>query len=308
MDNHSFSSNFSIVDIPYYTNLTSVFSNSIYSFSSLDSMMLFKNTGNHLERESAIQRLPNGQYEGIPLFQCQLKKDKSFFLCNNECNNLIIFKYIVIPTDYSEEEQKALKDTYLQNREYKFVCENSYHKIGIYKIVYSEIKNKTAVFSITNDREYTLKFRQDMIKMVFKYYNDYVEVDNGQFGKSRWIYNDNIGNIIIDGFFINDNYKLVQQDGTVSCEYDNTDRSNKWITYTKSEKMGVLRIQDSINPPSFSLEKNIKSHNNCFFDDFNEKIICMTFVLITYKKYKDQETRRKHRRLYNNTTGMPHSF
>lgn len=308
MDNHSFPNNFSIVDIPYYTNLTSVFSNSIYSFSSVESMMLFKNTGNRLKKESSIQRLLNGQYDGIPLFQCQLKKDKSFFLFNNECNNLIIYKYIVIPTDSSEEELNALKDTYLKNREYKFVCENSFHKISIYKIVYSEIKNKTAVLAISNDREYTLKFRQNLIKMVFKYYNDYVEVDNGQFPKSRWIYNDNIGNIIIDGFFINDNYKLVQQDGSVSCEYDNTDRSNKWITYTKSEKMGVLRIQDSINPPSLSSNMPIKYHNNSFFDDFNEKIMCMTFVLITFKKYKNQEIRRKHRRLNNNIGGMPYPF
>ena len=287
--------NVTVNNIPFYTNLTSIFSKSTYTFSSLESMELFKKTGNKLHKPSSIQRLGDFQYIGIPLFQCQLKKDASY-LISKESSNLIIYKYIVLPLDENNGKRQQMMTKYLDNREYKFICNNDEHRISLYKVVYSEIKNKMALFSFSTSRTYTLKFRNDHISMAFKNFHDYIEVENTVFPNAKWIYNDNVGNVIVDGFFINNNYKLISNDGLIVCEFDNTERSNKWITYTKSEYMGLLKLVNSIKPS----DGKVPYHDNNFLNDFNEKIICMTFVLIAHKRFKkNDESKRGSRNGFN---------
>ncbi|OBA28179.1 hypothetical protein HANVADRAFT_51516 [Hanseniaspora valbyensis NRRL Y-1626] len=283
--------NVTVNNIPFYTNLTSIFSDSTYTFSSLESMKLFKKTGNKLHKSSSIQRLDDFKYIGIPLFQCQLKKDASYLL-SKERSNLIIYKYIVLPFDENNDKRQQMMAEHLDNREYKFICNNEEHNISIYKVVFSEIKNEMALLSLSTSRTYTLKFRNDHIVMTFKNFHDYIEVENSVFPNAKWIYNDNVGNVIVDGFFINNNYKLISNDKLIVCEFDNTERSNKWITYTKSEYMGLLKLVNSIKPSN----GKVQYHDNNFLNDFNEKIICMTFVLIAHKRFKKYEERKRRSR------------
>ncbi|KAL6930235.1 hypothetical protein ACO0SA_001650 [Hanseniaspora valbyensis] len=297
-ETNSIGEDFAITDIPFYTNLTSIFHNSIYTFSSIESMELFKKSGNKMDKPGAVQRQTNFQYIGIPLFQCQLKKDPSFLL-KRERSNLIIYKYIILPIDENNGERQQMMAEHLDNREYKFICNNEEHNISIYKVVFSEIKNEMALLSLSTHRKYTLKFRNDNILMTFKSYDDYVEVDNSLFQNAKWIYHDNVGDILRNDFYVDDNYKLMLQDESIVSEFDNTERSNKWTTDTLNEFMGLLKVANNIKPPAFSSNEKIQYHDNNFLNDFNEKIICMTFVLITHRKYEDDSkiiTKRRNKR------------
>ncbi|KAL6928005.1 hypothetical protein ACO0SA_002730 [Hanseniaspora valbyensis] len=275
---------FSDLTIPFYTNLTSIFSRSIYTFDSMESMALFKDNKNKMDKRASLNKLPSGQILGVPLFQCQLKKDASY-LMSKDHNNLIIYKYIIIPSDEKDENRQLLMDKYLKDREYKLVCENIFYNISIYKIVYSEIKNKKDVFSLYKERKYCLKFRNDSITMHYYILNDSVKVESSYFDNSKWIYNNNFNNALINGIFLNNNYKLVLNDNRIICEFDDSNRSNKWTTSTIDEHMGVLRFSNYIKPPAFSPNDIQVYHDNEFLSDFNEKIICMTFVLITHQKF-----------------------
>ena len=244
-----------------------------------------------MHEPSSIQRLDDFQYIGIPLFQCQLKMD-ALYLLGKKSSNLIIYKYIVLPLDGNNYERQQMMAEYLDNREYQFICNNDKHRISIYKVVYSEIKNETVLFSLSISEKYTLKFTNDHIVMTFKKFHDYIEVENSVFPNAKWIYNDNVGNIIVDGFFINNNYKLISNDKLIVCEFDITERSNKWITYTLGEYMGLLKLVNSAKP----LEEKVQYHDNNFLNDFNEKIICMTFVLIAHKRFKESDERKRESR------------
>ncbi|XBW38398.1 hypothetical protein QEN19_003985 [Hanseniaspora menglaensis] len=283
---------FSVLNIPFYTNLTSILNNSIYTFSSTDSMMLFKETGNKLSKQGSIQQLPNGQYIGVPLFQCLLKKDASY-LIGPESMNYQIYKFIIIPADEKNPDKVILEEKYLKDREYKSPCFNEEHNINIYRVLFSEVKSKKVWLSLSREREYVFKFRNANLKMLYKNFRDHIDVSQGPFENSRWIYNDNYGNVFIDGFFINNNYKLYLSDGSVACEFDNTNRTNKWILHTKNEEMGLLRFANYNMPPAFSKNEKILNHNNDFLTDFNELIVCMTFVLLNHKRYEKQARRRR---------------
>ena len=89
-------------------------------------------------------------------------------MLGKESSNLIIYKYIVLPLDENNGERQQIMTEYLDNREYKFKCNNDNHKISIYKVVYSEIKCEMALFSLSISKIYTLKFTNDHIVMVFK--------------------------------------------------------------------------------------------------------------------------------------------
>lgn len=278
------SPDFSVLNIPFYTNLTSFFSNSIYAFATAESMELFKKTGNKLENKGSVIKLTNGQYSGIPLFQCQLKKDVSY-LISSESMNYKIYKFIVIPLGEKTQDKRQLEEQYLEGREYKIVCTNAEHNITIYRVLHCEVKSKMAWKSFSKSREYIFKSRDDQFVMTYKNFRDHVEITYGQFADAKWIYNDNRGNVLIDGFFINNNYKLILKDGSVACEFDDTSRTNKWITYTTSEKMGLLRFANFNKPPAFSSNEKTLNHNNDWLTDSNEKVIYMVFVLINHQRY-----------------------
>ena len=278
---------FSVLDIQFYTNVTSYFRNSVYAFSSSESMNLFKDTGNKLEKQGSVKKIENGQYSGIPLFQCQLKKDSSYIL-SAESMNYVIYKYIVISNDKKNTDIQLLENRYLKGREHVLVCLNKEHIINIYKVLFADVKNKMAFFSLSKSREYILTFGDETLTMLYKSFKDHVEVNSSNIKNSKWIYNDDCGNVLIDDFYINNNYKLILEDGSVACEFDDTDRSNKWIFHTRREKMGLLRFANYDQPPPFSSNEKIQHHNNDFLTDFNEKVICMTFVLINHQRYKNQ--------------------
>lgn len=275
---------FTTCAIPFYTNLTSLFNRSIYAFESVESMNLFKRNNHKLTKQESLKLKSNGQFIGVPLFQCQLKQDASFIM-SKEHNNLVIYKYIIVPNNEKDTTRQICMDQYLKDREYKLVCENSHHAVSIYKIVFSEIKNKKFFLSYTQERLYTLRFRNDNIKMTYFTFEDFVKVGNDFFKDAKWVYNNNFGGVLIDGMFLNNNYKLVGKDKSILCEFDDSDRSNKWVVTTLEEYMGILKLQNYNQPPAFSPSQKFRIHNNAFLSDFNEKIICMTFVLITHQKY-----------------------
>ena len=125
----------------------------------------------------------------------------ALYLLGKKSSNLIIYKYIVLPLDGNNYERQQMMAEYLDNREYQFICNNDKHRISIYKVVYSEIKNETVLFSLSISEKYTLKFTNDHIVMTFKKFHDYIEVENSVFPNAKWIYNGNVGNAILDSFF-----------------------------------------------------------------------------------------------------------
>ena len=283
--------NFAITDIPFYTNLRSIFNNSIYTFSSIESMKLFKKSRNKLNESYSIQRLDNNQYIGIPLFQCQLKKDYSSWF-KRDSGNVIVYKYIVLPSDENNGERQQMMTEYLGNKEYELVCNNEEHKISIYKVVYSEIKDETSLFSFSTSIKYTINFRDDSVSMTFNNNDGYVEVENSLFQNAKWIYKDKVDDKIGEDFVIDENYKLVLQDESIVSEFDNIERSDD----TLDEYMGFLKVANNTKPSSFSSKEKGQYHDNNFLNDFNEKIICMTFALIAHKKYKDDNEMTAKRR------------
>ena len=56
--------------------------------------------------------------------------------------------------------------------------------------------------------------------------------------------------------------------------------------------MGLLKLVNSAKP----LEEKVQYHDNNFLNDFNEKIICMTFVLIAHKRFKESDERKRESR------------
>ena len=294
-ESNSTTENFAITDIPFYTNLRSTFNNSIYTFSSIESMDLFKKPRNKLNELSSIQRLDNFQYIGIPLFQCQLKKDSSSWF-KRDSSNVIIYKYIILPSDENDTKRKYLMTEYLENKEYELVCKNEEHKISIYKVVYSEIKDETSLFSFSASIKYTISFRDDSVSMAFDNNNVYVEVENLLLQNAKWIYKDKVDDKIGEDFVIDENYKLMLQDESIVSEFDNIERSDKWTDDKLDEYMGFLKIAENNKPSSFSSNEKGQYHDNNFLNDFNEKIICMTFALIAHKKYKDDNEMTAKRR------------
>ncbi|OBA28438.1 hypothetical protein HANVADRAFT_51721 [Hanseniaspora valbyensis NRRL Y-1626] len=278
---NSIGEKFAIADIPFYTNLRSTFNNSIYTFSSIESMHLFKKSRNRLNEPYSIQRLDNCQYIGIPLFQCQLKKDSSSWF-KWDSSNVIIYKYIVLPSDENYTQRNYLMTEYLVNKEYELVCNNEEHKISIYKLVYSEIKDETSLFSFSTSIKYTINFRDDSVSMTFNNNDGYLEVENSLFHNAKWIHNDKVDDKIGEDFVIDENYKLMLQDESIVSEFDNIERSDD----TLDEYMGFLKVANNTKPSSFSSKEKGQYHDNNFLNDFNEKIICMTFALIAHKKYK----------------------
>ncbi|KAL6926862.1 hypothetical protein ACO0SA_003943 [Hanseniaspora valbyensis] len=277
----------STIKIPFYTELKSMFNKRFYAFSSKESLKLFIKSQNRMDKPSSIQRLDNSQYIGIPLFECRMKKDASYIFTKKR-NNLIIYKYIVLPSDENDTQRKHLMSEYLENKEYEFVCNNEEHNISIYKVVYSEVDNKSGMLSMETARTYTLKFRNDPVVMSFLTYDDYVKVKSSLFPNSKWIYNDNLGDVKVDDFFMEDNFKLMLEDKSIACEFDNKHRSNKWVTHTLDEYMGLLKIADNTNPPAFPLNEKVQYHDNSLLSEFSEKAICMTFILIVRQKYRSR--------------------
>lgn len=277
----------SFLDIPFYANFNELISDSTYCFNSLESMEIFKKNGNRLSDRKALERSYDGQLKGIPLFQCKLKKDKSYLL-NDFQKNLVMYKYIVIPNDNPElEEYRQAK--YLHHNIYKFVCENKYHNVSIFKVQFANIKNEGKYLSSGNKRIFKIKFKDDAIKMSFKEkYNvgtkvkiDYENVDN-----LNWQLKKQIETTIDGANSAKKNYKLIAGAGTtesVICELEDNKKQN-----LKNGYQGTLKLSnfDHTNPFDCEKEKQFNSHDNDFLCDFNEKLIAMAYVLLSHKRYK----------------------
>lgn len=277
----------SFLDIPFYADFNEIISDSTYCFDSLESMEIFKKNGRRLSDRKALEKSYDGQLKGIPLFQCKLKTDKSYLL-NDFQKNLVVYKYIVIPNDNPElEDYRQAK--YLQNKIYKFVCENKYHNVSIFKVLFASIKNEGKYLSSGNQRLFKIKFKDDSIKMGFEdKYNigkkvkiDYKIVENLNWQLKNMIETD------IDGVTsVKKNYQLIAGAGnneTVICELEDNKRQN-----SKNGNQGTLKLSnfDHTNPFDCEKEKEYNSHDNDFLCDFNEKIIAMVYVLLSHKRYK----------------------
>lgn len=272
-------------DLQFFTNLTSIFSKTIYCFKSEQSMNHFKkNKGKNIIRGA------DGLFEGLPLFSCELKRDSSYILAADS-TNYTIYKYVIIPSDNNHPDKRFLEEKYLQNsKKYKLVDVNAQYNVSIYKYVYCEVINKVAFLSLTKRRRSILEFENESLTMVFHNYHDYITItDNALFEGNQWIFRDNEGNVFIDDLYINDRYKLVNKDGHVAASYDNSRRSNKWLTTTLREKLCDLRFPLVNNPPQYSSNPKIQNYENDYLSTFHENIVCMVFVIANYIRAQERE-------------------
>ncbi|KAL6928570.1 hypothetical protein ACO0SA_001898 [Hanseniaspora valbyensis] len=273
------------IDIPFYTDYDSLISDSTYCFDSVESMELFKKSENNLSNQNSLQRMPDGQFKGVPMFQCMLKKDKSYLL-NDSQKNLVIYKYIVIPTD-NEEACNYYKSQFLQDREVKFVSENKFHNVAIFKIEFAKIKNEGKYLSANKKRVYTLKFKDDILKMTLECGDDNqlknAKIDCKNLDTLNWDLTDkknsqkNVYKLISQ---IDDNNKDLI--GVFDSNKNNKIVNN--FSLVEKDYLGNLRM------PNVDYEKKNKMefHDNEMLSELNEKIVAMTYVLITYKRYRTQ--------------------
>lgn len=272
-------------DLQFFSNLTSIISKTIYCFKSEQSMNHFKNN-----KGKNIIRGADGLFEGLPLFSCESKRDGSYMLAEDS-TNYTIYKYVIIPSDNSHPDKKFLEEKYLHNsKKYKLIDVNAQYNVSIYKCVYCEVINKVAFMSLTKRRRSILKFDNDSLTMVFHNYHDYITItDNAMFEGNQWIFRDNEGNVFIDDIYINDRYKLVNRDGHVAASYDNSRRSNKWLTTTIREKLCDLRFPVVNNPPQYSSNPKIQNYKNDYLSTFHENIVCMVFVIANYIRAQERD-------------------
>ena len=78
----------------FYDNLAS-YNQAIYCFQTENSMWLFRIAKEKYGPKS-IQKMPDGSYEGVPLFSCEPKIDKSYFI-PTRATNYTIYKYVQYP-------------------------------------------------------------------------------------------------------------------------------------------------------------------------------------------------------------------
>ncbi|KAL6931130.1 hypothetical protein ACO0R3_002585 [Hanseniaspora guilliermondii] len=272
-------------DLQFFSNLTSIISKTIYCFKSEQSMNHFKK-----HKGKDIIKSPDGLFDGLPLFSCELKRDGSYLL-SSDSTNYTIYKYVIIPSDSKHPDKKLLEEKYLHNsKKYKLIDVNAQYNVSIYKYVYCEVINKLAYLSLTKRRKSLLKFEDDSLTMVFHTYHDYITItDNAMFEGNQWIFRENEGNVFVDDLYINDRYKLVNRDGHVAAAYDNSNRSNKWFPTTIREKLCDLKFPVMNNPPQYSTNPKIENYKNDYLSKFHENIVCMVFVLANYIRALERE-------------------
>ena len=90
----------------FYDNLTSFINQTIYCFQTENSMWLFQ-TAKGKYGPNSIQKMPDGSYEGVPLFSCEPKIDKSYFI-PTRATNYTIYKYVTISSKEKNSEKRFL--------------------------------------------------------------------------------------------------------------------------------------------------------------------------------------------------------
>lgn len=272
-------------NLQFYTNLTSIISQTVYCFKSEQSMDHFKKY-----KGKNIKKNVDGLFDGLPLFSCELKRDSSYLL-SLDSTNYTIYKYVIIPSDSKHPDKAILEQRYLHNsKKYKLIDVNSEYNVTIYKVVYCEVVNKVAFLSLSKTKRSVVNFPFESLTMTFHIYHDYITISkNSVFDQHQWIYRNNEGNVFVDGFYINDRYKLVNANGEVAAEFDNTKRSNKWITTTLREKIGDLKFPFIKNPPGYSTNENVQNYENDYLVKFHEQVVCMVFVLINFRRAQEKK-------------------
>ena len=284
----SFNSITELHDLQFYRNLTSVISQTVYCFKSEQSMEHFKKY-----KGKNIKKSADGLFDGLPLFSCELKRDSSYLL-SLDSTNYTVYKYVVIPSDSKHPDKKLLEERYLHNsKRYKLIDVNEEYHASIYKVVYCEVINKNAFLSLSKNKRSIVNFQNESLTMTFHTYHDYVTIDKSSiFDSNQWVFRNNEGNVFVDGFFINDSYKLVNKEGHVAAEFDNSRRSNKWITTSLREKICDLRFPLVKNPPEYSTSKKIQNYENEYLVKFHEYVVCMVFVLINTRRAEEKKKAR----------------
>ncbi|XBW36724.1 hypothetical protein QEN19_002301 [Hanseniaspora menglaensis] len=276
------------VDIQFYADSDSILRDSTYCFDSVESMEIFKKNGNKLDSFNSLKQTSDGQFRGLPLFECRLKTDKSYIL-NNSQKNLEIYKFIVVPGD-NVHSKEIFEEKYLNNRIFEFVCHNHHHNISIYKIEFSSIRNEGKFLKSKKTRTYTMKFRDDSLKMTLEGDNrneQVVSLQHKLFDNHSWVLDNERGDVFKHGYFIKDIYSLFAQNGSVICQLDSTRRSNAKKEFRDNQYMGTLMLSnfDLYNPYDSNEKYLHKYHQNEFLSGINEKLIAMAYVLISQNRY-----------------------
>ena len=246
----------------FYGNLAS-YNQAIYCFQTENSMWLFRIAKEKYGPKS-IQKMPDGSYEGVPLFSCEPKIDKSYFI-PTRATNYTIYKYVTISSKKKNSEEIFF------DQKYELVTNNEDLQICVYKFVYCEVKNSHCFLSLSKLKKSHYSFENDFLEMQFYVLDDSVSIEkNIHFSDFRWIFNRNQGNVFVDHYFINDNYQLAGNGGYLA-EYDNTNRSNRWVTTSLREKLGelILPFKDAFS-----------GQGNEPLTLQEEYMVCMTFGLI----------------------------
>ena len=259
----------------FYGNLAS-YNQAIYCFQTENSMWLFRIAKEKYGPKS-IQKMPDGSYEGVPLFSCEPKIDKSYFI-PTRATNYTIYKYVTISS------KKKISEEIFFDQKYELVTNNEDLQICVYKFVYCEVKNSHCFLSLSKLKKSHYSFENDFLEMQFYVLDDSVSIEkNIHFSDFRWIFNRNQGNVFVDHYFINDNYQLAGNGGYLA-EYDNTNRSNRWVTTSLREKLGelILPFKDAFS-----------GQGNEPLTLQEEYMVCMTFGLIYNLKnmYRGEKNR-----------------